>query len=453
MYKKKKFPFLTVICISLLISGCSRTVPAFVPTGIPKTEKPSPSVKPQKGKKGESAFLSIQKRTGSAVTDGFLQWIEKEYGKKAVEQLAAGLERKEKDIWHSVTGKSLFVLRDEYKKKEKNSEASGKNNIYYVPHEGKKPVVFTFAGDVSLDDSFPIMRYYDQNKQKIERCFSKELLKKMRSSDVFIINNEFTYSLRGTPLPNKSYTFRANPKRVAVLGQLGVDAVSLGNNHVYDYGPEALTDTLNTLKKADIPYIGAGKNLEEAQKPLYYITGGRKIAIVSATQIERSTLYTSEATKERPGVLRTTNPARFLKVIKKAKKNSDFVIVYVHWGTENTPYYGADQESLGKQYIEAGADAVIGAHPHCLQGIGFYKKKPIVYSLGNFWFSRKIEETCLAQLEMGKDGFRLSILPCIQKGCKTSLLTGDREKQKVWNDMEKVSNKVQIDRKGLCSIQ
>ena len=99
-------------------------------------------------------------------------------------------------------------------------------------------------------------------------CISPELVEIMRDADLMCLNNEFTYSTGGSPLPGKAYTFRALPERVEVLDQLGVDAVTLANNHVYDYGKEALLDTFTILEEAQIPYFGAGRTLEEAMEPL-----------------------------------------------------------------------------------------------------------------------------------------------------------------------------------------
>ncbi|RAZ94484.1 CapA family protein, partial [Klebsiella oxytoca] len=84
------------------------------------------------------------------------------------------------------------------------------------------------------------------------------------------VNNEFTYSNRGKPLSGKTFTFRAKPEMAANLSVLSRDIVSLANNHVYDYGEAALTDTLDTLKQYKVPYVGAGRNLAEAQEIVYF---------------------------------------------------------------------------------------------------------------------------------------------------------------------------------------
>lgn len=117
----------------------------------------------------------------------------------------------------------------------------------------------------------------DRQPDGIYDYLSSDLMLELQSADILLINNEFTYSNRGTPLAGKAYTFRAAPSRVEVLQQLGADIVSLANNHVYDYGEEALLDTMDTLEQAQIPYVGAGRNLEEAEKIVYFIANGRKL--------------------------------------------------------------------------------------------------------------------------------------------------------------------------------
>lgn len=234
-----------------------------------------------------------------------------------------------------------------------------------------------------------------------------------------------------------------------LLDVFGTDIVGLANNHVYDYGEEALLDTLETLEGSGIPYVGAGRNLEEAGKIVYFIANGRKIAITAATQIERSTNYTKEATADSPGVLKTLNPDKYVKVLEEAEKNSDIVIAYVHWGTEHQSQFGTDQEELAEAFVKAGADVIIGGHTHCLQGMTYKEGVPIIYSLGNFWFNQKTLDTGLSQVIIEKDGsivFRF--LPCIQQNYETSLVLNETEKQRILDYMEAISENVSIDADG-----
>lgn len=317
------------------------------------------------------------------------------------------------------------------------------------PHE-KGKVTLSFAGDISFAEGYANMSYYHSNGGDIKKCIAPEVIARMDSADVMMVNNEFTYSNRGKPLSGKTFTFRAKPETAANLPVLSVDLVSLANNHVYDYGETALTDTLNTLHQYGVPYVGAGRNLTEAQEIVYFRVGDRKIAYVSATQVERSYVYTKEATDTKPGVLRTYDPARFLEVIRRAKETSDFVVVYVHWGTEGVSQFEADQQRLGHQYIDAGADLVIGDHPHCLQGVEYYKGVPIFYSLGNFWFNSKTRDTGLVEADISPEGLvELRFVPCLQKGCRTTLVTDEGERGRMFRFLESISGNAVIDENGV----
>ncbi len=311
-----------------------------------------------------------------------------------------------------------------------SEEDVSENGVYCksVKEEGRVSIVF--AGDINFDKHYANMNALASRGGEIDQALSPDLMELLNGADICMINNEFPYSDRGTPTPNKKFTFRADPSTVRYLGDMGVDIVSLANNHAYDHGPDALLDTLDILKGANVPYVGAGRNIEEASRPVYFIAGGMKIAFVSATQIERSSPPdTKEATETDPGVLRTLDPARFLEVIREAEGNSDFVIAYVHWGSEGTNQYEASQKDLAKAYAEAGADLIIGDHPHVLQGFDYVDGVPVMYSLGNFWFNSKTIDTCAVEavLEGGAIS-ELRFLPCLQKGCHTTLFTeGDSE--------------------------
>ncbi len=327
------------------------------------------------------------------------------------------------------------------------------NGVYLKSTAEEGRVTIAFAGDINFDDRYAIMNTLRNRGGSISSCIDPSLIDRTNRADIFMINNEFPYSTRGTPLPEKKFTFRAKPGTVSMLNDLGTDIVSLANNHAYDHGPDALLDTFDTLDGAGIPYVGAGNNIEEAEKPVYFIAGGMKIAIVSATQIERSLPPdTKEATETDPGVLRTLDPERFLKVIRMAEENSDFVIVYVHWGSENINKYEAAQTELAVAYEEAGADLIIGDHPHVLQGIEYIGDTPVFYSLGNYWFSSKKLDNCLVEAVIeNKEIASLRFIPCIQQNCSTTELSkGSGDYDRVLNEMREWStDNVEIDENGM----
>ena len=162
------------------------------------------------------------------------------------------------------------------------------------------------------------MPKYDERKIGIYGVLDEEVLSIMNNADIMVANNEFTLSNRGTRL-NKAYTFKGDPKRASIYKEMGVDLVSLANNHIYDYGHDAFIDTLNTLKSQDIAFVGAGNNIEEAKKPYYYIINGYKIAFLNATRAEKN-IITPKATLNKEGVFRCDDQSLFIEEIQKAKQ-------------------------------------------------------------------------------------------------------------------------------------
>lgn len=288
-------------------------------------------------------------------------------------------------------------------------------------------VTISFAGDVTLAEGTSVLSQVRSRDNNMQNCFEEKLLNLMQSSDIFMVNNEFPYSTGGSPRVGKTYTFRANPDDAPQIKSIGADLVSLANNHSYDYGPDALIDTLATLRYHKLPFVGAGENIEEASKPAYFIVNGKTIAFISATQIEGySNPDTKEATETSPGVLRCLDTTRIKTIITEAKKKSDFVICFIHWGQECTDVITDWQRRGATDMVEAGADLIIGGHSHCLQGIDYIEGVPVCYSLGNYLFNSKTLDTCLitATLDTSSDKVSLSSLqfvPCIQSGWTTSV--------------------------------
>lgn len=317
-------------------------------------------------------------------------------------------------------------------------------------------IVLAFTGDICLDDTCAVMQDYIGQGEELENNIAPELLQKMREADVCVVNNEFAYSDRGAPLANKMYTFRADPGRVSMLQEMGVDIAGLANNHVYDYGPEAMEDTLDTLRQADIDYVGAGSNLAEAMAPLYREVHGKRIAFVAASRAEKYKL-TPQATEDAAGILRCYDTALFLEEIRQAAAEADYVIALVHWGTEYSTELEEVQRTTGRDYIDAGADIVIGAHTHCLQGMEYYQGKPILYSLGNFWFNSKSLDTMLVQVrlsgtegasEIDGDNVEVRIVPAKQEDCRTRMLSG-ADARGLFDYLEGLSVGVEIDEAGV----
>lgn len=325
--------------------------------------------------------------------------------------------------------------------------------VYSVMPISPEYVFLGFAGDVGFAEGYATINKYRSMGSDIGKSFDPEILSTMRNVDIMMVNNEFPYSYRGSPTPDKTYTFRADPADVKIMDDMGVDIVSLANNHAYDYGPDALIDTIDTLNDAKLPFVGAGKNIEEARKPAYFHVNGHVISYVSATQIERyGNPDTKEATEDSPGVLRTLDPKSFTPTIEEADANSDFTVVYVHWGSESTDLVEQSQRDLAKAYVEAGADLIIGDHSHCLQGIDYVDGVPVFFSLGNYWFNSKTLDTCIVRVALDKDCKidYVEFIPCLQTGSCVRACD-DANRSRIIKYMRGISNYAEISDEGFVT--
>ena len=295
---------------------------------------------------------------------------------------------------------------DVFPDKEDNSDI---NNDEAVSETSKTAasVTLSFAGDVHFSEL--VLQNYD--KKGILAIVDEEMLSHMQKSDLFMLNHEFVFSNRGEPMEDKEYTLKNDPKYVKILQELGTDVVGIANNHILDFGQEAFLDTLDTLENANIPYAGGGRNLSEASAPVVQTINGQTFAIFAATRVSPSADW--YAGKNHPAILQTYDATTLNKAIEAANGKYDHIIVFVHWGVERVEIPEDYQRTLAKGYIDAGADLIIGAHPHVLQGFEYYKGVPICYSLGNYLFGNRTGETLLLNATFDSDDeLSIQLIPC-----------------------------------------
>lgn len=204
----------------------------------------------------------------------------------------------------------------------------------------------------------------------------------LRAFDLTIGNLECVVSALGSPVPDKPFTFRADPIGFARLATAGFDILSLANNHSGDYGKVAFVDMLEHLPTHGFTPLGGGHTLAEARTPVVRALHGTTVGLLNYCEIDP---YSFAATATTPGhawlsadALRADIPALRSKV--------DFLITFMHWGIEYQPQEDSDQQTLAHLAVDLGADLVVGAHPHVIQPNEMYAGKPIIYSLGNFVF-------------------------------------------------------------------
>ncbi len=235
-----------------------------------------------------------------------------------------------------------------------------------------------------------------------------------RAADVFWVNSEGTFT-RSEDKTEKNFNFKADPVDARILQAAGVDVAQLANNHLYDYGPAGVIETRKTLEQAGIAVYGAGQDLAEARKPVLLERNGLKLGFLGYLymgehSIEPEALY---ATPEKPGIAGThmdyeTIRSWVLEDVSKLRPQVDFVFVGFHWGREGKNLIEPYQRELAHAAVEAGADAVVGHHPHVLQGFEMIGEVPVYYSLGNFvfagnWNPRR-KDAGLLELIARKDG-------------------------------------------------
>jgi poly-gamma-glutamate synthesis protein (capsule biosynthesis protein) len=229
---------------------------------------------------------------------------------------------------------------------------------------------------------------------------------RLAAADLRIANLECVVAQGGQP-EDKPWTFRAHPRVLPVLAK-HIDVVSLANNHSGDFGRAAFAQMLRRLKAQRVPYFGGGHTLREAHEPLIVERGGLRIALLGYNGfMPRS----PEAGEDHPGIA-WMDAEYIIQDLRRARDvhRADLVIPFMHWGQEHEPLASDAQRALARRMIDAGADAVIGAHPHVVQDTETYRGKPIVYSLGNFVFDgfSDIDNNTgwLLWLQAGRDGVR-----------------------------------------------
>ncbi len=273
------------------------------------------------------------------------------------------------------------------------AESSSENEEPDGTEEESGDITLLFAGDVYFSDH--VMNAYDRAGD-IGGVLDEGIRAEIETADIFMVNQEFPFTDRGTAAADKQFTFRVPPEKVSLLREMGVDIVTMANNHILDFGPEGITDSLTALDGAGILHVGAGENLEQAKKLEILEVKGRRIGFLGTSRVYMAASWA--AGDGHPGVFSTYDPTLPLEEIRAAREECDYLVVYVHWGIERNTEPEQYQRNMGRQYIDAGADLVVGSHPHVLQEIEYYNGKPIAYSLGNFVFGSSIPETELLKV-------------------------------------------------------
>ncbi|WP_161939562.1 CapA family protein [Paramesorhizobium deserti] len=278
---------------------------------------------------------------------------------------------------------------------EKQTENASEKYSY------SKDVLIAWGGDVNLGRG----QHYITNEIGIDNVLN---IAALREADLSIVNLECVVSTLGTAGVEKGesgpYYYRARPEMLQVLRQAGIHMVAVANNHSGDYGSEALMEQSRWLTTFGLKFAGSGHNISEAFSPAYSQAGPFRVAMFSIDATQRHFAATDNSAgiayldMKRPGLwLETLTP-----LISEARSNADIVLVAVHWGKNWATIPDDAEIAVGHAIIDAGADAILGASAHVLQGIEVYKGKPIIHDAGNLLFDSK-------RPERGAGVFRLHV--------------------------------------------
>ena len=251
--------------------------------------------------------------------------------------------------------------------------------------------------------------YEEDVGDSVDRAFlGFDLLK---TADIAMVNLECPVTTRGR-LVSKPYNFRMHPRFLSALTLAGVDVVNLANNHIFDFGKVGLFDTISYLDSIGIQHVGAGRSASEARMPAIIRANGKQIALLGyygGGEAPKATRWTAGVADRRVSQIH-----RDIERIRR-ENSADYVVVNLHWGAEKADTPDRDQIEFAHAVIDAGADIIIGHHPHVLQGIERYKSGVIVYSLGNFVFggnSRDTYDTVLFEVRLvDKDNASYRLIP------------------------------------------
>jgi Bacterial capsule synthesis protein PGA_cap len=255
----------------------------------------------------------------------------------------------------------------------------------------------------------------------------KGVTRTLSRADVLIGNLESPLTSCFEPTPSKAidalkakreFVFRSCREDVAPgLRDIGFTALTLANNHMLDYQEQGVLDTLTRLKSAGILTAGAGENLEAAEKPAVIDSGSRRFVVIAASDVVP---LNYEATPVKPGIFSMKDEGELFSQVTAARKDypDDVLVLMLHWGVEAAYAPTQRQKDIARNLIDAGADVIIGAHPHRVQGVEFYKGKPIFYSLGNFQFDSNPpgDESVIAKItyrDGNNDPVKVSVIPVI----------------------------------------
>jgi poly-gamma-glutamate synthesis protein (capsule biosynthesis protein) len=257
----------------------------------------------------------------------------------------------------------------------RQSETTTTKRKHTLPVIDSKPITLVFGGDVMLDRA--VRNKVGPTNYKI---FDDSLIEVFSSADLAILNLEGpvtdlpSISAPAPFLAPESFSFTFEPQSLTELVRAGIDVVSVGNNHIRDRGPEGVRQSKIHLDAQSIAHFGLPN--EEASLSTIIEKNGTRFGFIAYNQF-----------------IPTVTDERFVQLVEELASTTDFTVVFPHWGNEYETIPTAKQAILARSFIDAGADLVVGAHPHVIQSFETYNNRAVAYSLGNLIFDQWFEES------------------------------------------------------------
>ncbi|MBM3205635.1 CapA family protein [Candidatus Shapirobacteria bacterium] len=328
-----------------------------------------------------------------------------------------------------------YYLRSSKNQEISNSQAQGeKEFLDFLSLKKKLPqadeeVSLVTVGDISYSRG---VERIVKKQNDINYPFLK-IQDYLKSADLVFGNLE-TPITQGPEISDFEMIFRSNPGTEQALKQAGFSILSLANNHTPNFGEKGLKDTFNFLENAGIKYVGTGQKEQEAYQPVYIEKKGIKFAFLAYNDTDVVPAY-YEASVNRAGTA-FMRIDKMTEGVKEAKQKADFVIVSMHAGIEYAGKPNNSQINFAHAAIDAGADLIIGHHPHVVQTLEKYKGKYIFYSLGNFVFdqpqSEETKEGLAIKIYFAKNGIsKISLLPVVMEKLAQPRMANDNEADKI----------------------
>lgn len=254
-----------------------------------------------------------------------------------------------------------------------------------------------------------------------------QVKQELRSGDILFGNLECEIGEVGRPVP-KIYSFSAPEEAAKELKRQSFTVLSLANNHTFDRGRLGLVRTMEVLQREGIAWTGAGRTLKEAQQPAIIERNGLRVAFLAYSDWNPETYLTLP---DRPSIA-LADEVTIAADVMTAKAHSDAVVVSIHWGSERVSKPTSRQRALARIAIDAGADVILGHHPHVRQPVEWYHGKPIFYSLGNFIFDQhgvRASNGWLAVLRLSKTGIQIEKLGQVEiRECQPRVTAWSKER-------------------------